>query len=301
MKLLIPIDGSAYSDAAVAFVVARPTWGEAPPQVDLLNVQLPVPPRAGRAVGAEIAQSWHEAESSKVLKPAVERLRAAGLDPAWFNRVGLPGAVIAGWVEEHGVDLVVMGSHGRTALQNLLFGSVTQYVLAATRVPVLVLRTPQAPRRESLRVGIAVDGSRYGEAAADFVLAQRALFGPQPEITLLHAVETRVADLLPTGRLDEGLSLPTAAELAARERAAFEGVVAPIRWRFAGAGVEVREAFLVGSAAEQIARLAASAPLDILVLGSHGRGALTSALLGSVAWSVAAKCSTPLLLIRLPR
>lgn len=151
------------------------------------------------------------------------------------HRVGHPRVVIADWAEEHDVDLVIMGSHGRTALQNLLFGSVTQFVLAASRVPVLVPRTPQAPQRESLRVGIAVDGSRYGEAAADFVLAQRALFGPQPEITLLHAADTRVVDLLPTGRLDEGLTLPTAA------------------------------------------------------------------LLGSVAWSVAAKCSTPLLLIRLPR
>ncbi len=301
MKLLIPVDGSAFSDAAVEFVAARPALGESPPQIDLLNVQLPVPPRAGRAVGGDIAHAWYEAESSKVLKPAVERLQAAGLEPAWFYRVGFPGVVIADWVQEHGVDLVVMGSHGRTALRNLLFGSVTQYVLAATAVPLLVVRTPQAPQSESLRVGIAVDGSRYGEAAAEFVLAHRALFGPRPEITLLHAVETRVTDVLPAGRLDEARSLPTAAEIGARERAVFEEVVAPIRRRFADAGVEVREAFLVGRVAEQIAHFAQAAALDVLVLGSHGRGALTSALLGSVAWAVAAKCSTPLLLIRLPR
>ncbi|GAB4483287.1 MAG: hypothetical protein OHK0044_32500 [Burkholderiaceae bacterium] len=301
MKLLIPVDGSACSGAAVAFVAARPVLGEGPPQIDLLNVRLPVPPRAGRAVGAEIVRAWYEAESGKVLKPVVAKLQAAGLEPARLYRVGHPGVVIAEWAEGHGVDLIVMGSHGRTALRNLLFGSVTQFVLASSSVPVLVVRTPEAPRRESLRVGIAVDGSRHSEAAAEFVLAHRALFGPRPEITMLHAVETRVADLLPTGRLDEGLSLPTAAEIEARERAAFERVIAPIRARFAEARVAVEEAFLVGGAAEQIANFATSAPLDILVLGSHGRGALTSALLGSVAWSVAARCSTPLPLIRLPR
>ena len=300
MRLLIPIDGSAYSDGAIEFVAARPALGDVPPQVDLLNVQLPLPPRAGRAVDSEFAQSWYEAESGKVLEPAIARLRAAGLDPAWFRRVGHPGVVISDWVDEHGIDLVVMGSHGRTALKNLVFGSVTQYVLAASHAPVLVVRTPEAPRRESLRVGIALDGSRYSEAAADFVLAHRGLFGPQPEITLLHAVETRLADLLPTGGPDEGWSLPTATAIEARERAAFEEVVAPIRGRFAGAGVGVGEAFLVGPVAEQIATFAVSAPLDILVLGSHGRGALTAAMLGSVAWSVAAKCSTPLLLVRLP-
>lgn len=301
MKLLIPIDASAYSDVAVAFVAGRPALGDTPPQIDLLNVQLPLPPRAGRAVGSEIALSWYEAEAGKALKPAIEKLRAAGLDPAWFHRVGHPGVVISDWVQAHGVDLVIMGSHGRTALKNLVFGSITQFVLAASHVPVLVLRTPQAPQGESLRVGIALDGSAYGEAAADFVLGRRALFGPHPEITLLHAVETRVVDLLPADRRDEGLPLPTPAAIEAAERAAFEEVVAPIRQRFAGAGVAVKEQFLVGPPAEQIARFVAAAPLDMLVLGSHGRGALSSALMGSVAWSIAARCSTPLLLIRLPR
>ncbi len=301
MKLLIPIDASAYSDVAIEFLASRPALGDAPPQIDLLNVQLPLPPRAGRAVGQEIALSWHESEAGKVLKPAVEKLRAAGLDPAWFHRVGHPGVVIADWVQANDIDLVIMGSHGRTALKNLLFGSVTQFVLATSHVPLLVLRTPQAPQGESLRVGIALDGSPYGEAAADLVLARRALFGPQPEITLLHAVETRVADLLPTDRRDTGLPLPTPTTIEATERAAFEAVVAPIRERFARAGLGVKETFLVGPPAEQIANFATAAPLDILVLGSHGRGALTSALMGSVAWSIAAKCSTPLLMVRLPR
>jgi nucleotide-binding universal stress UspA family protein len=300
MKLLIPIDGSPYSDVAISFVASRPALLATPPQIDLLNVQLPLPPRAGRAVGAEIAQSWHEAEAGKVLEPAIEKLRAAGLDPAWFHRVGHPGVVISDWAQAHGVDLVIMGSHGRTALKNLVFGSVAQFVLATSQVPVLVLRTPDAPEAESLRVGIALDGSPYGEAAADLVLARRALFGPRPEITLLHSVETYAADLLPVDRPDEGLLLPTPISIEETQRAAFEAVVAPIRERFAGAGVEVKEALLVGPAAEQIAQFAAAAPLDILVLGSHGRGALTSALMGSVAWSIAARCSTPLLMVRLP-
>lgn len=300
MKLLIPIDGSPYSDVAISFVASRPALLATPPQIDLLNVQLPLPPRAGRAVGAEIAQSWYEAEAGKVLEPAIDKLRAAGLDPACFHRVGHPGVVISDWAESHDVDLIIMGSHGRTALKNLVFGSVTQFVLATSHVPVLVLRKPEAPQGESLRVGIALDGSPYGEAAADLVLARRALFGPRPEITLLHAVETYAADLLPVDRPDEGLLLPTPISIEETQRAAFEAVVAPIRERFAGTGVEVKEALLVGPAAEQIAQFAAAAPLDILVLGSHGRGALTSALMGSVAWSIAARCSTPLLMVRLP-
>jgi len=44
--------------------------------------------------------------------------------------------------------------------------------------------------------------------------------------------------------------------------------------------------------------VAGSHRLDLLVMGAHGRGALKSALLGSVTLRVAARCATPLLLVR---
>jgi nucleotide-binding universal stress UspA family protein len=296
MKILLPVDGSATSDAAVAFVAARPPIDGGHPQIDLLNVQLPIPPRAGRAVGADVVRAWHEAEAARVLKPAIARLQQADLEPAWFHRVGHPGLVIADWAETHGIDLIVMGSHGRTALKNVLFGSVTQAVLASTTVPVLVLRTPRAPTRASLRVGLALDGSAYGAAVADYVLAHRSLFGPRPVFMLIHAVES--PDSARRAVRGEVAPVPTAVDLARIERAAFERVVAPIRRRFGAAGIDVQEKFAVGPAAAEIVRAAAGERLDILVMGSHGRGAFTSALLGSVAWRVAANCGTPLLLIR---
>jgi len=64
MKILIPVDGSA---ASLAFIAARPFRDEGRPHVDRLKIQLPVPPRAGRAVGAEFVRAWHEAESRKIL------------------------------------------------------------------------------------------------------------------------------------------------------------------------------------------------------------------------------------------
>ena len=75
MNILIPVDGSPYSEAALAFMAARPFKDGHRPQIDLLNVQTPLPPRAGRAVGAEWARSWYESESRKILKPAVLTLQ----------------------------------------------------------------------------------------------------------------------------------------------------------------------------------------------------------------------------------
>ena len=275
MKILIPVDGSQFSDAALAFIAARPFKQEQHPVIDLLNVQLPVPPRAGRAVGADFVRACHEAGSRKVLKPAAEVLQQAGLEPAWFYRVGDPGLGIADWADTHSVDLIVMGSHGETAVEGLLFGSVTQKVLACSNVPLLALRSARAPRRASLRLAIALDGSEYGTAAVRHVLTHRTLFGVRPACTLVHVAKD--------GAQSE----------AAR-------ILAPSMTLLSEGGFKTSERTIVGDPAVELSRFARDARLDILVMGSHGRGALTSALLGSVAWRVAATCSTPLLLIRKP-
>ena len=53
MKILIPVDGSVYSDNAVAFVASRTTLIGQDPEVVLLNVQPPLPARASRLVSRE--------------------------------------------------------------------------------------------------------------------------------------------------------------------------------------------------------------------------------------------------------
>ena len=57
MRILMPVDGSEYSKAAVAFVATRATLLRSPTEVELLNIQYPVPPSAARALGREMVQS----------------------------------------------------------------------------------------------------------------------------------------------------------------------------------------------------------------------------------------------------
>jgi nucleotide-binding universal stress UspA family protein len=52
---------------------------------------------------------------------------------------GRPHAVIADYAEEYDVDLIVMGSHGRSGVRRALLGSVTERTLRSTHVPVLVV------------------------------------------------------------------------------------------------------------------------------------------------------------------
>lgn len=298
MKILVPVDGSRFSDAALAFVASRSTLLGAQPQIELLNVQLRIPPRAARLVGRGIVRSYHEAEADAVLKPALTALRKAGLEARAKYLVGSPGAAVGAAAAKSRADLIVMGSHGHSAFKGLLFGSVTNAVLASCTKPLLVLRSRTAPRRDSLSVGIAIDGSRYGRAAVRYVLKHRALFGAEPRLHLIHVVPDLFTVVIP-GLGDAPAPLRTPQQILAAQQGAFDKTVAPVRKLFTKDGIQAAEVCLIGnSPGDEIAAYATKKELDVLVMGSHGHGALKSAVMGSVATRGATRCQTPLLLIR---
>lgn len=298
MRILVPVDGSEYSDAALAFIASRTKLIGAKPEVELLNVQPPVPPRIERIASRATIRGYLAAEANQILEPAVAKLLRAGLAVRASFAVGVPGAEIARAAARSGADLILLGSHGRSAVRGLLLGSVTQAVLASCTTPLLIVRDAAAPRRDSLKVGIAVDGSEYGEASVRYMVEHRDLWGESPTLILLHVVPDLASFVIP-GLGDAPLQLYKPEQVVAMQTARLDAAVAPARAQLERAGLKAAVVCLVGNdAGGELAAYAKQAALDVLVLGSRGRGALKSAVLGSVATRIAAQCRTPLLLIR---
>lgn len=297
MKILLPIDGSAFAKAAVDFVASRATLIGTAPQVEVLNVQPPIPGRAARALGKSLVSSYHAAEASRVLKPAAATLRKEGIEASTRFVVGLASEEIAAAADRDRVDLIVMGSHGHSALAGLALGSCAAGVLARTQTPVVLLRSKSRPMGDALSVGIAVDGSRYGKAAARYVARHRALFGAAARFTLINVVADFAGATMPDMA---GLAMPALsdAEVHSLRAQAFERAVAPVRRMMAREKLACDEVCLAGLPGDEIAAYAKKTRLDLVVLGSHGWGAFKRLILGSVATRVAARCATPLLLIR---
>ena len=67
------------------------------------------------------------------------RLVKDGAHPQSFIRFGKPSEEIIQFAEENQVDLIVMGTHGRSGLAHLLLGSVTERVVRASKIPVLAV------------------------------------------------------------------------------------------------------------------------------------------------------------------
>lgn len=94
--------------------------------------------------GAPISIRDYAVSSAEThLKDLAQRLGKDGAPATPFIRVGAPVDEILRFSDENKVDLVVMGTHGRTGLKHLLLGSVAERVVRSSKAPVLTIRAPE--------------------------------------------------------------------------------------------------------------------------------------------------------------
>jgi nucleotide-binding universal stress UspA family protein len=140
MKILLAVDGSAYTKRMLGYVTAHDELFGPEHEITVVAVTPELPPHVRSHLDRAAVDAYYEAQALAVMKPVTaffeQHKRAfTGLRP-----VGSAGDVIAETATSGRFDLVVMGSHGHGALEGLVLGSVAQRVLARCRVPVLIVR-----------------------------------------------------------------------------------------------------------------------------------------------------------------
>lgn len=141
MKILLPVDGSACALRAVDHLIAHVEWFRAVPEIHLLHVHLPIPiGRVQAHVGHDTLNAYYLEESQASLAEAQKRLDAAGRFHTTHIHVGRPAEVIARLASELSCDLIIIGTHGRSALAGLAMGSVASQTLHITACPLLLIK-----------------------------------------------------------------------------------------------------------------------------------------------------------------
>lgn len=85
-----------------------------------------------------VAEDKAESVSLKRLQEVEDRLTKAGVKPILQMLHGQPESVIAEYVVDHGVDLLLIGAYGHSRIRQLLIGSTTTAMVRSCRIPVLL-------------------------------------------------------------------------------------------------------------------------------------------------------------------
>jgi nucleotide-binding universal stress UspA family protein len=146
-KILLPLDQSETAEAALphAAAIARAFESE----LILLSVVEPITilPEPG-VVGPVLSVSVDmeaEAKSAKAyLSKQAEKLRQQGIKVRTAVVEGTPSGQVCQYVQEKGIDLIVMTTHGRSGISKFVYGSVAEHILHNAKIPVLLVRANRA-------------------------------------------------------------------------------------------------------------------------------------------------------------
>ena len=206
---------------------------------------------------------------------------------------------LLGIVEEKEIDLVVMGSRGRSYFERLLLGSVTERMLRKLHVPILTVshldpekeihKPEPVPLRRLLYATDLADGS---EAGLEFSI--RLARGLNAQLTVVHVVQA--IDAAFHGIETAGFLPDYAAEIRAQAAERLNRLVALV----SDGSVPITTVLEDGVPYEMINRLAAQHDADLVVINLQGKGRLERALLGTTAERVIRTATVPVLSLPLP-
>ncbi len=154
MKILLAVDGSQFSDAAVEAVAQRP-W-PADSEVKVLTVIEPFTPYMTE-MWATSNEFWEgidktsKEQANHAINGALERLKAAQDKTLKISTEIVKGNAkhaILDEAENWGADLLVIGSHGYTGLRRMLLGSVSQAIASHAHCSVEIVRAPATTQSE---------------------------------------------------------------------------------------------------------------------------------------------------------
>jgi nucleotide-binding universal stress UspA family protein len=140
MNILLPVDGSDFTKRMLAYLAAHGELLGAGHEHVFLTVVAPIPSHAARFLDRSTLDDYYREEAEAVLRPIRAFAEQNGWKATFLHRHGHAADVIAEVSRSLPAELIVMGTHGHTALGNVALGSVATGVLARAKGPVLLIR-----------------------------------------------------------------------------------------------------------------------------------------------------------------
>ena len=276
--ILCPIDFSEPSRGALRYAAAIATHFHA--QLTLLTVNDPLLEQAAdMSGGTGSLQAAAKVESERFFQDTFIG-RPPGVRAEFAVATGKPDVEILRVAQEIGAGVIVMSSRGATGIRKLFLGSITERVLRATSVPVLVT-PPGAPgpaspddiRKTVRRILIPVDLSDAMERQVRIATGLAEILGAQ--VLVAHVIE-------PVRTMVPGHAYAANVDSERRDRAEqrLQELVDALP-----ATPRVEPLVVFGDPAEEIAKIAGDRQAPLIVMGLHA-SAVSGSRMGSVTYRV---------------
>ncbi|WP_433629424.1 universal stress protein [Halomicrococcus sp. NG-SE-24] len=281
-NILVPTDGSDCAQAAVGYAEDLATRYEA--RVHTLSVA------DSRTLENVPQHDQIKNERVDLVARAHNELSESGIPVEQAVRTDIPHKAILTYTSEQDIDLIVMGTHGRTGVERYLLGSVTEKVVRLSNVPVLTVKAKDDGEITYPYTDILVptDGSEGAEAAIG------------PAVDIASTYDARIHALSVIDTMAMGTDVGSGAILDALEESA-QSAVETIEEQATQASVSaVETAIEHGNPYRGIRSYVEELDIDLVVMGTHGRSGIERYLLGSVAEKTVRTSPVPVMTVRQP-
>jgi nucleotide-binding universal stress UspA family protein len=303
VKILLAVDGSRYSEAAIGLVKALRIGKKA--EATVLTV---VPERIflgghslvdllGRsAVLKTQVRKAEEERALELLAKLSKSLATRDLKVETMVRRGSPADEIIQTCRSIQADLALVGLKGTNDAPEFLLGGVAHKVVKYAPCSVLVAKKES---KAINRVLVPLDGSKHSDEVVRFLL--RMPLPHHAEVLVMTVVQSFGAAFVKAYTLDLERDKQIVAELQKAEEEAAERLLAEAENGFREGGYRVSVIIARGDPSQEILREAARRNVDLIALGAKGLTGVRSFLLGSVAQRIAGYAKASVLIVRLSK
>ncbi|NQW22448.1 MAG: universal stress protein [SAR202 cluster bacterium] len=290
-KVLVTLDGSRLAEGALipAAWIARASGAN---ELVLLRVSESGGERAMRRT-----ENYLQLRAVPAMNAAIGNLDDSGLPTpkvSWESArsgTGKAAPSIIRFSEEHGADLIVMSTHGRSGIDRWMMGSVAEKVLRGADIPVLTVPPIEAFPTQSIEVKrllLPLDGSELAERALTYV--EQLAGAPGLEVVLLHVEPPEDINPFAEGRGPSHLN--------GHHREEVNFYLSSILERLAASCVNATLKIRKGPPALEIIKEVQESGVGLVVMSSHGRTGMAELAFGSIADQVLRISPAPVLLVR---
>lgn len=297
MRILISYDGSECAEAALDDLrrAGLPDTADAL-ILGIVELWLPPPHPESYVLMPDTSQQPVVEEANRLALQAVERLKTNF--PGWKISAkierGSPASEILNFAEDWHPDLIVVGSHGRSAVGRVVLGSVSQKVVTEARCSVRVARGKVDAEPAAVRLIVGLDGGPGAENAVAELASRDWPHGSMAQVVAVHEPlrPSLVGRLVPVvskwldeNKTEEASSIKTEMDKASE--------------RLRASGLSVSSVLLEGDPRSALVETAREWDADSIFVGATGHtGRVRSFLLGSVSAAVTARAHCSVEVVR---